>query len=73
MSDFTGTELQLIKELSFDPRFASICSKLATDHGHVTRYRPGSKVPEVEKTDWIYRSGVADGVELVLKSMGYDY
>ena len=74
MAEFSAHEIGLIKELGFDPRFASMCKKIRESHGGVPRYKSGETKPAEHKHDeWVYRSGIDDGIELVLKSLGYDY
>ena len=73
MPDLTADQIQLVKELNSDPRFARICQQIETEHGNVPKYKPKSTDPVRDQADWIYRSGVADGVELVLKVLGYEY
>lgn len=74
MADFSTDEIQFLKEINFDPRFAAICRRLREDHGGVPKYRSGDAKPaEAKHDEWVYRSGIDDGIELVLKSLGYDY
>ena len=74
MADFDAGEIQLIKELGFDPRFASICRKILDAHGGIPKYNgKETKTSDQKHDDWVYRSGIDDGIELVLKSLAYDY
>ncbi len=72
LADLNSDEIQCIKELAFDPRFAAILEKIKEQHGGVPTYRPGDKDPRQKHDDWVYRSGVDDGISLVLTSLGYE-
>ena len=66
----TDTEKALVRELSMNPAFASICRKART-HQKLPRWRRGSKEPDQE-SNWKYRSGFLDGVDFVLNLLGYN-
>ena len=72
MSQLNNVQKQRVKELRRDPVFAEICRKIVEDHGGVPTYKPKKAESRGQEDEWKYRSGIADGIELVLKTLGYD-
>lgn len=71
--NLTNDEKVFVREITRDPRFAAIASKITT-HTTVPAYAPGGDKDDGEKASrWKYRSGFVAGVTFALTTLGYEH
>ncbi len=71
MTPLNDGEKALLRDLSRNPTFASICQKVGA-HKTVPAYKKGTDM-EQQSGRWIYDSGWVDGVAFTLNVLGYKH
>ena len=66
----TNEQKMLLRDLSMNPVFGSLLEEIDS-HSGLPRWKRSEDSTQQEF--WIYRSGYTDGIEFVLKLMGYEH